>query len=158
MNSDDKFYIRKIVLSYLEACLIIRESQKKIQEDIAKKRMKVLTTIIGDKSENQIEAVYAIQNFVHKLEHPQSKRKKLPKYFSFNSMVCLIFLLEMAQLLFDMFYDEECVAEEVFFEWRNLPDPLKNEGHSVVEMSTQEFFKWLQQGEEEEGEEEEEEE
>jgi hypothetical protein len=73
MNSNDKFYIRNIVSSYLEACLINREPQKKIQEDIAKRRMTVLNAIIEHKPEGEIQAVYAIQNFVHKLEHPQSK-------------------------------------------------------------------------------------
>ncbi len=73
MNSKDKYYIRNIVLSYLEACLITRDSQKKIQEDITRKRMKVLNTIIESRREAEVQAVYAIQNFVTKLEHPQSK-------------------------------------------------------------------------------------
>ncbi|CAM4941289.1 unnamed protein product [Rotaria socialis] len=134
MNSEDKFYIRNIVLSYLEACLINREPQKKIQEDIAKNRMTVLKTIIEHRSEAEIQAVYAIQNFVNKLEHP-------PK---------------MAQLLFDIFYDEECVSEDAFFEWLRNPDQSETEGHSVVEISTKDFFTWLEQAETEleEGEEE----
>jgi hypothetical protein len=57
----------------LEACLITRDSQKKIQEDITRKRMKVLNTIIESRREAEVQAVYAIQNFVTKLEHPQSK-------------------------------------------------------------------------------------
>ena len=73
MNDKDKFYIRKIVLSYLEACLINREPQKKIQEDIARQRMTVLNAIINHQPKAEIQAVYAIQNFVHKLEHPPSK-------------------------------------------------------------------------------------
>lgn len=73
MDPKEKFYIRNIVLSYLQACLINREPQKKIQEDIAKKRMSVLNAIIQHKPEAEIQAVYAIQNFVHKLEHPPSK-------------------------------------------------------------------------------------
>jgi hypothetical protein len=40
----------------------------------------------------------------------------------------LIFLIEMAQLLFDIFYDEECVSEEVFFEWLRNPDQSETEG------------------------------
>ncbi|CAF1271490.1 unnamed protein product [Rotaria sp. Silwood1] len=136
MNSKDKYYIRNIVLSYLEACLINREPQKKIQEDIAKKRMNILKKIIQHTSNAEIQAVYAIQNFVNKLEHP-------PK---------------MAQLLFDIFYDEECVSEDAFFEWLKNPDPSETEGHSVVEMSTKDFFTWLEQADTEmEGGEEEEE-
>lgn len=74
MNPSDKFFIRNIVLSYLEACLINREPQKKIQEDIAKNRMNVLNRIIDHRQEAEVQAVYAIQNFVHKLEHPISKK------------------------------------------------------------------------------------
>ena len=62
MDSTEKFYIRNIVLSYLEACLINRDPQKKIQEDIAKKRMTILNAIIEHKPEAEIQAVYAIQN------------------------------------------------------------------------------------------------
>jgi hypothetical protein len=72
MDSTEKFYIRNIVLSYLEACLINRDPLKKIQEDIAKKRMTILNAIIEHKPEAEIQAVYAIQNFVNKLEHPPS--------------------------------------------------------------------------------------
>lgn len=35
----------------------------------------------------------------------------------------------MAQLLFDIFYDEECVSEDAFFEWLKQPDPSETEGN-----------------------------
>ena len=73
MNPQDKFFVRNIVLSYLEACLINRGKQIKIQEDIAKSRTTVLNKIIEGGEGAEIQAVYAIQNFVHRLEHPQSK-------------------------------------------------------------------------------------
>lgn len=72
MYPSEKYYIQNIVLSYLEVCLIDRESRKKIQEDIAKKRMPVLLAIINRNPEAEVQAVYAIQNFVSKLEHPPS--------------------------------------------------------------------------------------
>jgi UDP-N-acetylglucosamine pyrophosphorylase len=81
MNPEDKFYIRNIVLSYLEACLVNRDQQKKIQEDIAKKRMTILNEIIEHRPEAELQAVYAIQNFVSKLEHPPSK-----DLFSYNAL------------------------------------------------------------------------
>ncbi len=81
----------------------------------------------------------------------------------------------MARVLFDIFYDEECVSEDTFFEWLKHPDQFETDGkidftknnkqdnqlsflgHAVVEMSTKDFFTWLQQAETEveEGEEEE---
>ena len=54
------------------------------------------------------------------------------------------FVLEMACLLFDIFYDEECVSEDVFFKWLRQSDPSETEGHAIVEMSTRDFFTWLQ--------------
>ena len=55
----------------------------------------------------------------------------------------------MARLLFDMFYDEECVSEETFFQWRENPDQSQIDGHAVVVISTNDFFIWLQQAESE---------
>ncbi|CAF2962251.1 unnamed protein product [Rotaria sp. Silwood2] len=122
MDPNENLYIRNIVLSYLKTCLINRESQKKTQEDIAKKRMTILNVIIEDKLEAEIQTVYAIQNFVNKLEHP-------PK---------------IARLLFDIFYDEECITEKAFFEWLKHPDQSETEGHAIVQTSTTDFFTGLQ--------------
>lgn len=128
MDPDGKFYIRNIVLSYLEACLINRDPQKKIQEDIAKKRMTVLNTIIQHKPEAEIQAVYAIQNFVNKLEHPSSNfQTRIDR----DGIRCS-FLSEMARLLFDIFYDEECVSEDAFFDWLKKPDPSETEGKKII--------------------------
>ena len=79
-----------------------------------------------------------------------------------------LFSLEMAPLLFEYFYELDCVSEEAFNAWLKNPNKSENEGklpelievthlhcccslgHSVVEMSTKDFFTWLEQAEEEE--------
>ncbi|CAF4007899.1 unnamed protein product, partial [Adineta steineri] len=105
MDPHEKFCIRNIVLSYLEACLDTHNSQKKIQEDIARERMTILNDIIEHDPEVELEAVYAIQNFVNKLGNP-------PK---------------MALQLFHIFYDEECISEDTFYDWLDEPDPSDTE-------------------------------
>ncbi|CAF1343736.1 unnamed protein product [Adineta steineri] len=105
MDPHEKFCIRNIVLSYLEACLDTHNSQKKIQEDIARERMTILNEIIEHDPEVELEAVYAIQNFVNKLGNP-------PK---------------MALQLFHIFYDEECISEDTFYDWLDEPDPSDTE-------------------------------
>ena len=35
----------------------------------------------------------------------------------------------MAQLLFDIFYDEECVTEDTFFVWQKHTDQSETEGN-----------------------------
>ena len=37
----------------------------------------------------------------------------------------------MAQLLFDIFYDEECVSEDAFLEWLKHPDQSETEGKEI---------------------------
>ena len=74
MNENDKFYIRNIVLSYLEACLVNGKQQAKIQDDIVQNRIGILSKIIEHKPEAEMQAIYAIQNFVHRLEHPHSEK------------------------------------------------------------------------------------
>ena len=73
MNPASKYYIRNIVLSYLEARLVDRDEKQSIQDFIEKQNMNILRSIIETKSEDEIQAVYAIQNFVTKLGHPPSK-------------------------------------------------------------------------------------
>lgn len=60
----------------------------------------------------------------------------------------------MAQLLFDIFHDEDCVSEETFLHWLNQPDSSEMDGHAVVTMSTKDFFEWLQKPDSDNGEEE----
>ncbi|UJR37779.1 hypothetical protein I4U23_030471 [Adineta vaga] len=122
MNSDSKFYIRNIVLSYLEAHLKDFDENETMQDFIENQRLNILHEIIQDKPEAELEAIYAIQNFVTKLEHPQ----------------------KMAQLLFDKFYDEDCVSEEIFNQWLTKPNQSEIDGHKEIVKSTEAFFHWLQ--------------
>ncbi len=50
--------------------------------------------------------------------------------------------LEIARLLFDIFYDEDCVSEKTFLYWLEKPNKQTN-AHEKIKKSTQEFFKWL---------------
>ncbi|CAF0970215.1 unnamed protein product [Adineta ricciae] len=128
MNPASKYYIRNIVLSYLEARLVDRDEKQSIQDFIDKQNMNILRSIIETKSEDEIQAVYAIQNFVTKLGHPS----------------------KMAQLLFDKFYDADCVGEETFIKWLERPDESDRDGYDEIVKSTTGFFDWLRNAEPEE--------
>ncbi|CAF3665950.1 unnamed protein product [Rotaria sp. Silwood1] len=127
-NLSEKFSIRTIFFSYLQSCLIGQDQEKRIQEDIARSHIGVLKAVINDSPDIEIQAIYAIQHFVHQLDHP-------PK---------------MAAFFFDIFYDEECVSEDRFFQWYECPDPLESEGYANVVNSTTNFFNWLKQTDEQE--------
>ena len=42
----------------------------------------------------------------------------------------------MARLLFDIFYDEECVSEDAFFEWLRNLDQSETEGKKSFSRKT----------------------
>ncbi|CAF3896743.1 unnamed protein product [Rotaria sordida] len=129
LNSSEKFFIRTIVFSYLESCLMIGQNQeKRIQEDIARSHIGVLKAFINNSSDIEIQIIYAIQHFVYQFDHP-------PK---------------MAAFFFDLFYEEDCVSEDSFFQWCESPDPLEIEGHTNIVNSTTNFFTWLKETDEQE--------
>ncbi|CAF2157538.1 unnamed protein product [Rotaria magnacalcarata] len=122
MNPSDKYYIQNIILSYLESCLVVQNPTKaRIDEYAIRQGICILKSIIHDDNEKEIQVLYAIQNFIVKLEYP-------PK---------------MARLLFDVFYDEGCVREAVFQKWRQNLDQEEINVYSAMIDATKDFFDWL---------------
>ncbi|CAF5217420.1 unnamed protein product, partial [Rotaria magnacalcarata] len=118
MNPSDKYYIQNIILSYLESCLVVQNPTKaRIDEYAIRQGICILKSIIHDDNEKEIQVLYAIQNFIVKLEYP-------PK---------------MARLLFDVFYDEECVREAVFQKWRQNLDQEEINVYSAMIDATKDF-------------------
>jgi hypothetical protein len=50
------------------------------------------------------------------------------RYLENKFLLIPVSVLEMARLLFDIFYDEECVSEDSFVEWLKHPDQSEAEG------------------------------
>ncbi|CAF3246661.1 unnamed protein product [Rotaria sp. Silwood2] len=49
----------------------------------------------------------------------------------------------MARFLVEVFYDEDCVSEKIFWKWlRNLNQEESNGCNAIIE-STKDFFDWL---------------
>ena len=48
--------------------------------------------------------------------------------------------LAFIRVLFDMFYDEDIIAEYVFWTWKK---EAREEGHAISALSLKSFFDWL---------------
>jgi hypothetical protein len=48
------------------------------------------------------------------------------------------------RVLFDLFYDEDIIREDMFWKWKELD---KEEGHAVSVLALKGFFEWLQETE-----------
>jgi len=74
MNPSNKYYIQNIVLSYLESCLVVDDPTKPvIDQSAATQRTRILKSIIRHDNEREIQALYAIQKFIVKLNNPPSE-------------------------------------------------------------------------------------
>ena len=52
----------------------------------------------------------------------------------------LFVLLGFIRIIFDLFYDEDIIREEVFWKWKSED---KEEGHGISVLSLKTFFDWL---------------
>ncbi|CAF1438360.1 unnamed protein product, partial [Rotaria sordida] len=125
MNPSDPKYIRNIILSYVHSCVIDSNPKSIIGFDQynARDKASIIQNILAADEEKQIEALYTTQQFVIELKHPHG----------------------MVLKLFDTFYDEECVKEEVFWNWLRRPNPAKKNDQIQLIESTKKFFIWLSQ-------------
>ncbi|CAF1396770.1 unnamed protein product [Adineta ricciae] len=132
MNPSDKYYIHNIVLSYLESCIAVHESNNPIiDQSAAQQRAHILKSVIDHDKEKEVQAINGIQTFVIKLKHP-------PK---------------MARSLFDLFYDEDCVSDRAFLEWFQNVNGEESNDYNQICQSVKEFFDWLMLVEDDTGEE-----
>ena len=77
--------------------------------------------------EQQLQALYAIQELVHRLEHPT----------------------KLLHTILERLYDLELISEESMIEWEKSTDPEEQKGKGVALKSCTQFFKWLKEAEEE---------
>ena len=77
--------------------------------------------------ELQLQALYAIQELVHRLEHPT----------------------KLLHTILERLYDLELISEESMIEWEKSTDPEEQKGKGVALKSCTQFFKWLKEAEEE---------
>ncbi|BFZ23225.1 hypothetical protein BsWGS_26263 [Bradybaena similaris] len=123
----DKHFIRSVVAAVVNAA--ISPTTKKLKEDVLKSRKEVLQCYIKNNAEMELQALYAIQALMHKLEHPSG----------------------VIASIFDILYDEEVISEETFKQWEKSSDPQEAEGKGACSMQLTQFFTWLRENEEPEG-------
>lgn len=91
----------------------------------------------------ELPCLFAVQAFVHKLEHPQSEYTWfLPPIFkSVRNVTFSLFLSTgLIHTLFEYLWENELIAIETFKLWRDSTDPHEQEGHGVCTKSLTSFF------------------
>lgn len=116
IDCQSKAFIRALVTAVCRSCL--DSNINKLDPQLFKSRTAILTKYINRNEEFELEALFAIQALDHKMQHQPA----------------------FIRLLFDIFYDEDIISENVFWKWEKEG---REEGHAISVLSLKSFFEWL---------------
>uniref|UniRef100_A0A8D0CJ87 Eukaryotic translation initiation factor 4 gamma 3 n=1 Tax=Scleropages formosus TaxID=113540 RepID=A0A8D0CJ87_SCLFO len=106
----------------------LRESTScKVDTATIQKRLPVLLKYLNSDTERQLQALYALQALIVKLDQPPN----------------------LLRMFFDCLYDEDVISEDAFYKWEASKDPAEQLGKGVALKSVTAFFTWLREAEEE---------
>uniref|UniRef100_A0A672L9Q7 Eukaryotic translation initiation factor 4 gamma 3-like n=1 Tax=Sinocyclocheilus grahami TaxID=75366 RepID=A0A672L9Q7_SINGR len=112
------------ILCFLSAA---EGSSYKVDLSIIQRRLPVLHKYFNSDTERQLQALYALQVLIVKLDQPAN----------------------LLRMFFDCLYDEDVISEDAFYKWEVSKDPAEQQGKGVALKSVTAFFTWLREAEEE---------
>lgn len=126
----DKETVRTVVTAVIESAIdgIGGPSVNcTLNVDTLKGRIPILKKYLDANKDKEVYSLYAIQNLVNRLEHPN----------------------KLLHSILELLYDNECISEEGLFDWEKSDDPEEQEGKGVALKSCNQLFQWLRTAEEE---------
>ncbi|XP_039507996.1 eukaryotic translation initiation factor 4 gamma 3 isoform X3 [Pimephales promelas] len=120
-------FIRALMTSVCKAAVKTDGSSSKVDLTIIQRRLPVLHKYLNSDTERQLQALYALQALIVKLDQPAN----------------------LLRMFFDCLYDEDVISEDAFNKWEVSKDPAEQQGKGVALKSVTAFFTWLREAEEE---------
>ncbi|KAL1413854.1 hypothetical protein MTO96_007908 [Rhipicephalus appendiculatus] len=115
-------FIRALVTAVAEnAITLLGDGNAELKEDLIKTYTDLLQKYLNHDEERELQALYALQALVNRLEHPKG----------------------ILVQLFNAFYDCDLISEDAFHRWSSSDDLAEQEGKGVAIKSTTSFFTWL---------------
>lgn len=153
-------------------------SSYKVDLSIIQKRLPVLHKYLNSDTERQLQALYALQALIVKLDQPPSESKLSHSHLDaqhikylletlfyngcfFLSLIFWVLTMrlkhfhflnifaDLLRMFFDCLYDEDVISEDAFCKWEVSKDPAEQQGKGVALKSVTAFFTWLREAEEE---------
>ncbi|XP_077531868.1 eukaryotic translation initiation factor 4 gamma 1-like isoform X6 [Haemaphysalis longicornis] len=123
-------FIRALVTAVAENAITMqRDGSGELKEDLIKTYTDLLQKYLSHDEDRELQALYALQALVNRLEHPKG----------------------ILVQLFNAFYDCDLISEDAFQRWADSKDLAEQEGKGVAIKSTTSFFTWLAEVERESG-------
>lgn len=142
------------------------ENPYRVDAMVIRNQAKLLQKYLRDE-QKELQALYALQALVVKLDQPPSEcggtdglrrgvsGTSLPQQASWwlgsgrNSHSPLSPPPDLLRMFFDALYDEDVIKEEAFYKWESSKDPAEQQGKGVALKSVTAFFTWLREAEDE---------
>ncbi|XP_043919098.1 eukaryotic translation initiation factor 4 gamma 3 isoform X3 [Protopterus annectens] len=120
-------FLRALMTAICRAAIVGDGSSFRVDTSIIKQRAPVLLKYLDSDTERELQALYALQALIVKLDQPPN----------------------LLRMFFDCLYDEEVITEDAFYKWENSKDPAELNGKGVALKSVTAFFTWLREADEE---------
>ncbi|XP_054857685.1 eukaryotic translation initiation factor 4 gamma 3 isoform X2 [Eublepharis macularius] len=120
-------FLRALMTAVCKAAIIADSSSLRVDTGVIKQRVPILLKYLDSDTEKELQALYALQASIVKLEQPPN----------------------LLRMFFDCLYDEEVISEDAFYKWESSKDPSEQSGKGVALKSVTAFFTWLREAEEE---------
>uniref|UniRef100_F7G0D3 Eukaryotic translation initiation factor 4 gamma 3 n=1 Tax=Callithrix jacchus TaxID=9483 RepID=F7G0D3_CALJA len=120
-------FLRALMTAVCKAAIIADCSTFRVDTAVIKQRVPILLKYLDSDTEKELQALYALQASVVKLDQPAN----------------------LLRMFFDCLYDEEVISEDAFYKWESSKDPAEQNGKGVALKSVTAFFTWLREAEEE---------
>jgi len=113
-------FIRLLTTAVIESvCYGVAQSKLNLKQ--LRIRNPVLKKFFDGKPKCEMEALLAIQQLMHRLDHPNG----------------------LLQSIFESLYDDDVLSAEAFLAWKENEDPTEQEGKQEAIYSSKQFFSWL---------------
>ncbi|XP_041377348.1 eukaryotic translation initiation factor 4 gamma 1-like [Gigantopelta aegis] len=127
-TTKDPRFIRALMTAVCSNAISVFGNMAMVDHRSIRSRRALLQKYLEHKALYELQALYALQSLVFKLDNPP----------------------RVLRTFFDTLYDEEIISEDAFNQWENSNDPAEVDGKGVALKQVVQFFAWLREGEEDE--------
>ncbi|KAL3861767.1 hypothetical protein ACJMK2_007788 [Sinanodonta woodiana] len=121
-----QYFIRALMTAVCKSAVIVSSNNlMKVDKSQIQRRNNLLQKYLDHQANFELQALFALQALVQKLEHPPGVLREL----------------------FDILYDEDIISEDAFIQWEKSEDPQEQEGKGVAMKQVVQFFTWLKEAE-----------
>ncbi|XP_053379565.1 eukaryotic translation initiation factor 4 gamma 1-like isoform X2 [Mercenaria mercenaria] len=117
-------FIRALMSAVCLTAITGMKGKERLEPKEISARNDLLQKYVDHQADSELQALYAVQALIAKLEHPQG----------------------VLRGMFDTLYDEDIISEDAFFQWEK--SEKEPEGKRVCLKQSIQFFTWLREAEE----------